>query len=37
MTVIREVMTQQLVTVEPLTSVAAAVTVMGCTEWARCW
>ena len=29
MTVVREVMTQQLVTVEPLTSVAAAVTVMG--------
>jgi CBS domain-containing protein len=29
MTVIREVMTQQLVTVEPPTSVAAAVTVMG--------
>jgi CBS domain-containing protein len=29
MTVIREVMTKQLVTVEPSTSVAAAVTVMG--------
>jgi CBS domain-containing protein len=29
MTVVREAMTQQLVTVEPLTSVAAAVTVMG--------
>src|SRR6266576_5012252 len=29
MTVVREVMTEQLVTVEPSTSVAAAVTVMG--------
>ena len=29
MTVIREVMTKQLVTVEPTTSVATAVTVMG--------
>ncbi|TMD10724.1 MAG: CBS domain-containing protein, partial [Chloroflexi bacterium] len=29
MTAVREVMTEQLVTVEPSTSVAAAVTVMG--------